>query len=271
MNNDFNFFVACDIPDDIFKSSYEAVGEDRYKEMYIEGLASDMSVDADNQILEPQGFDFKDFLKSGLVNLEHYTTRKGDPQFWIGQPVSGYVKNNEFFVKSKLWEKHPLARSLWDTLLIMKASGSDRKAGYSIEGKTLLKDPTDKNRIKKAKISHLAITFSPKNKNSWVDILKGGQSEDFIESEIETIGESKYVYTFEKGEKTYGVTKSFEIEEKEDEELEEKSDTTDSTSCLKKESLDKKIKKQLKSETLIKSLVNKKINIKQALFLAKKI
>ena len=269
MNNDFNFFVSCNISDDLFKSSYEAVGEDRYKNMYIEGLASDMSVDADNQVLEPQGFDFEDFKKSGMVNLEHFTTRKGDPAYWIGDVVDAYVKDDQFFVKSKLWEKRQLARNLWDTLLEMKASGSTRRAGYSIEGKTLLKDPKDKNRIKEAKMSHIAITFSPKNKNSWADIVKGGQSEDFIKSEIETIGDSKYVYTFMKGEKMYGVTKSFEIEEKEDEELEEKSDTTDSTSCLKKESLDKKIKKQIKAESLIKSLANEKINIKQAIFIAK--
>lgn len=270
MNNKFNFFVSCDISDDIFKASYEAVGEDKYKNMYIEGLASDMSVDADNQILEPQGFDFEDFKKSGLVNLEHFTTRKGDPQFWVGDVIDAYVKNDEFFVKSKLWEKHPLARNLWDTLLIMKASGSTRRAGYSIEGKIILKDPKNKDRIKKAKMSHIAITFSPKNKNSWADIVKGGQTDDFIEPEVETIGESKYVYEFEKGCKKYGVTKSFDVEELGDEEdKEEKSETTGSTECLKKESLDGKIKKQIKAESLMKALVNKKITLRQALFLSK--
>lgn len=265
--NNFNFFVGVDIPEDVFKASYEAVGEDRYKNMIIEGLASDTSVDADDQILEPDGFDFKDFLRKGMVNLEHYTTRKGDPQFWIGEPIDGYVKDNKFFVKSKLWEKHPLARNFWDTLLIMKASGSNRKAGYSIEGKTLLKDKENKNRIKKAKIAHIALTFSPKNKNSWVDIVKGEQSDDFIEPEVETIRGSKYVYTFEKAGKCFGVTKAFEIEETEDEE--QKADTTESTSDLRRESLDKKTKSIINSEPIIKALKSKKISGKQALFLVK--
>jgi hypothetical protein len=141
MNNDFNFFTEIDIPDDVFKASYEEVGEDRYKNMIVYGEASDTSYDADGQSLEPVGFDIKDFISKGLINLEHFPTRKGSSEFWIGEPIDAKVENNKFFVKGKLWEKHPLARKLWDTLLIMKASGSSRRAGYSIEGKTLLKDP----------------------------------------------------------------------------------------------------------------------------------
>ena len=267
-NNKFNFYVDVDIPDDIYKATYEVVGEDKYKNMVIEGVASDNSVDADNQILEPSGYDIKDFLKSGLLNLEHFTTRKGDSQYWIGEPIDAKVKGNEFWVKGKLWEKHPLARNFWDTLLIMKASGSKRRPGFSIEGKTLEKDKENKNRITKAKISHCAITFSPKNKNSWFDIVKGEQTEDYIKPEVEEIKSSKYVYEFMKGEKCYGVTKSFEIEEKEDEET-EKSVTTESAAPLKKEDLKKKTINATNAMPLIKAMVNGKISPRKTLFLIK--
>jgi hypothetical protein len=242
-NNKFNFFVDADIPDDIYKASKDAKSEDRYKNMLIYGLASDSSEDSEGEFMEPSGFEIDDFLSKGLINLEHFTSRKGDPQFWIGEPVEGKVKNNEFFVKAKLWEKHPLARNFWDTLLIMKASGSTRKAGFSIEGKALARDPMNKKRVTKARISHLAATLSPINKNSWADIVKGEQKEDFIEPEIDSSENPKYIYEFEKAGKCYGVKKNFEIEEKEDEEdEEEKAITTSNTELLRKESIDKKTK-----------------------------
>src|SRR5664279_1487264 len=104
MRNEFNFFVEADIPDDIYKAATEAKGNKRYDNMIIEGLASDSSRDSEGETMEPNGFEIDEFLKSGLVNLEHLTSRKGDPDFWIGEPISGYVKDNKFFVKAKLWK-----------------------------------------------------------------------------------------------------------------------------------------------------------------------
>ena len=210
-NDNFNFFVGVDIDEDIYKSAYQSDDDKRYDKMEIWGLASDNSKDVEGQILEPSGYEIDDFLKSGLINLEHYTSRKGSSKYWIGEPIDAKIKGNEFYVKAKLWKAHPEARNFWDTLLIMKSSGSTRKAGFSIEGTSKEKDPTNKNRITKAKINHCAVTLSPVNKNSWLDIVKGQQKEDFIQPEVNI--NSKYAYEFEKGNKKYGVTKDFRIEE----------------------------------------------------------
>lgn len=266
MDNKFNFFVGLDIDDDIYKAAQEASDDKRYDNMTIYGMASDSSQDSDGEYMEPDGFDIKEFLKSGLLNLEHFTSRKGDPLYWIGEPVEGEIKDNKFFVKGKLWKHHPLARNLWDTLLIMKASNSTRTAGFSIEGKALQRHPMNKKRVTKAKLSHLAVTFSPKNKNSWADIIKGEQEEDFVKSEVEELQPSKYIFEFEKGCKTYGVTKSFEIEEKEDEE--EKADT-ESTASLRKESIDKKTKVLMKA-IIKEKLLSGKISLEKANKLVKK-
>jgi len=267
-NNKFNFFIGLDIDDDILKASNESSNENRYKNMIIKGLVSDQSKDVENEAMEPSGFEFDEFLKSGYLNLEHFTTRKGDPQYWIGEPLEGEVKNNKFFIKGKLWEKHPLARNFWDTMLIMKASGSTRKPGFSIEGKALERDPLNKKRVTKARISNVALTFSPVNKNSYMDIVKGEQIEDFIECEFPKC-DNKYIYEFEKGCKSYGVTKSFKIEEKDDEEEEEnkeKAVTTSSAEPLMKESLDKKVK-----NIISKGLRDKVISPQKALNFIKKV
>lgn len=247
-NNLFNFFVGIDIDDDILKASQEAKGKDRYKNMIIKGLASDSSVDSEGESMEPDGFDIDDFLKGGLLNLEHYTTRKGDPQYWIGEPRDGYVKNNEFYVEGKLWEHHPLARNFWDTCLIMKASGSTRKPGFSIEGKALQRHPLNKKKVTKAKINHCAVTMAPVNKNSFFDIVKGEQKDDFIKPNLNLKSSSKYIYEFEYQGKQYGMTKSFEIEDK------EKAVTTTISEPLRRESLDKDVK-DLLQKALRKKLV----------------
>ena len=255
IRNSFNFFVGVDIDEDIYKASKEAIGDKRYKNMVIYGLASDSSEDSEGEFMDPSGFIIDDFLKSGYLNLEHYTTRKGDPQYWIGEPVEGHVKNNEFFVKGKLWEHHPLARNFWDTMLIMKASGSKRKPGFSIEGKALERHPLNKKRVTKAKINHCAVTMTPVNKNSFFDIVKGEQKQDFITPQLKV--DSKYIYEFEDGGKVYGITKSFEIEEK-------AVDTT-SSAALRRESLDPNVK-----HILEKALRSKLISPKKVYFFLKK-
>jgi len=259
MSNEFNFFVDVDIPDDIYKAAKSAKGDDKYDNMIIEGLASDESKDSDGEIMEPNGFQIDDFLKSGLINLEHFTTRKGDPAYWIGEPLDGNVKNNKFFVKAKLWKASQLARNFWDTCLIMKASGSTRKPGFSIEGKALERHPLNKKRVTKAKINHLAVTMTPVCKNSYFDIVKGEQKEDFVKPEVES-PKATYMFEFSKGGKNYGVTKDFKVEEKE----EEKAVTIESAKPLRREELDGKVK-----NIIAKSLRSGKISPEKAYNLIK--
>ena len=206
MEDKFNFFIPVG-----FEKAEGDDPEKKYDNMIVWGEASDNSEDSDEEILEPSGYDIKDFLKKGLVNLEHYTTRKGSSKYWIGEPIEAKVKGDKFFVKAKLWSKHPEARNFYDTCMIMQESGSTRKPGWSIEGRALQRDPSNPKRILKAKINNIALTFTPKNKNSWADIVKGGQEEDYIEPVNELVDEL-YLYEFEKGGETYRVNTDFSIE-----------------------------------------------------------
>jgi len=180
----FNFFVQSDISDDIFKAAKKEKGEKRYENMVIEGVASTNDEDSHGDTMTPSGFEFEEFKKYGKVNLEHYPARKGDPYYWIGDVLDAKVEGSCFIVKSKLWKAHPLARNFWDTMMAMKESGAKNMPGYSIEGKKLEVDPHNKKKITKAKINNIAVTFTPVLKNSWIDIAKGGQGQDFIQHEI---------------------------------------------------------------------------------------
>lgn len=196
--NKFNFGVSCDIEDDEFEKASKAEDKDKYKNMIIFGRASDSSIDQEGQSLLPSGYDFSYFLKSGKINLEHYTTRKSDPTAWIGEPIEAYVKGEEFFIKAKLWEHQPKARAFYDTILNMKKSGSTRRPGFSIEGKAIEKDPFNPNRILKAKILNCAATFDPINQNSFLDIVKGVQKQDFVQLEEKPIQDNQtYLLQYE--------------------------------------------------------------------------
>jgi hypothetical protein len=71
-------------------------------------------------------------------------------------------------------------------------------------------------RITKALITNVAITPSPVNASTFVDIVKGTQREDYIEFEgpdplEKQLDSPLYVYEFEVSGHKYGITKSFEV------------------------------------------------------------
>lgn len=250
MGNKFNFFVDLDQEtEDIIKSSSKKEGNSKYGNMIVAGRASVNQPDRQDEILEPSGYILDDFLNNGLINLEHFPTRKGDPDYYIGEPIDAYVKDNEFFIKGKLWKDHPKAQKLWDTLLIMKSSGSTRKLGWSIEGKKLEVDPKNKKRITKAKINHVALTFSPVSYNTYADIAKGEQKADYIEAHTqEEIDGKTYLLQIEKDGNIITVNRDYTVN------IKPKSMDTDSTRVLIKESLEKKPYRLEDWDTIMKAI-----------------
>lgn len=182
----FNFWMPLTFEKS--SSPENTTPENKYSNMIFEGLASDDSVDDEGESMTPNGFILDRFLKTGLINLDHLPSRaeKNKSAYWIGEPIDAYVKNNKFYVKGKLWEKSPEARAFWDKALQMKESGSSRKPGMSIEGKVLERDKDNPKKVKRALITNVALTFQPVNSNSYADIVKGKQSNDFVNYEFES-------------------------------------------------------------------------------------
>jgi hypothetical protein len=171
--DNFKLFTELDIVKAESKGSKQE-DSDRYKNMIFSGVASDRSKDAEEESLDPNGFIYDRFLKSGLFNLDHLPSRSpvNKSKYWIGEPIEAHVKDGKFFVKGKLWEKSPEARAFWDKALEMKESGSTRKPGMSVEGKALERDPKNPAKITKALITNVALTFTPVNDHTYLDIQK---------------------------------------------------------------------------------------------------
>lgn len=260
-DNKFNFGVDIDIDEESFEKATKGKKKDRYDNMVIWGRASDDTKDQEGQNLYPSGYDFADFLTKGLVNLEHFTSRKGSSKYWIGEPTEAHVKGEEFFVKAKLWKAKEEAREFYDTVLAMKESGSTRKPGWSIEGKALEKDPFNPSKILKAKILNIAVTMSPVNQNSWLDISKGQQSKDFIEPvyDEKSYEGSPYLmqYELEDGS-VLTVNKDFSI--KITKVPIKKTMDTGSMAPLIPESLDKKLTNLESAKAIMKSINSNTIN-----------
>ena len=227
----FNFFTEANLEKSLkFNPLDYPVGDDkRYEKMIFEGLASDASEDSEQESMEPNGFIIDRFLKHGLINLDHLTSRSpiNKSRFWIGAPLDAKIKDNKFFVKCQLWKKSPEARAFYDKALEMMESGTDRKPGFSIEGKALERDKKNPKKITKALITNVAMTMTPVNANTYADIVKGIQKQDFIDCSEELIQNPTHTLIemerngfFISIDKNF-VTKAFSTNEFEDENFKE--------------------------------------------------
>ena len=143
--------------------------------MRLKGIAATNALDVDNQILDPQGFDLSYFLNSGFINYNHQS--KNDPDAIIGEPTKAEITpNNELYLEAELYADSDVAKKVWNLAKVLQNNSSKRKLGWSIEGITRKMNPIDKRKVMKAMITNVAITPSPKNSTTWVDLLTKGFS-----------------------------------------------------------------------------------------------
>jgi hypothetical protein len=196
----FNFFVPIEL-----EKAKE--GTERYKNMIIGGIASTNDQDSDEEILEPNGFNLNVLKTKGTINWEHQA--KNSASNIIGEPIEAVIKDNKLVLKARLYEKMQKARDAYDTMLAMKESGATRTFGFSIEGQPIQRDPRNPKRIIKALITNIALCTVPKNSNTWAEIVKGEQQEDYIEPTYET--DVPYLFKGQYGDNEYTLHKDFTI------------------------------------------------------------
>lgn len=181
MSNKFKFFIpGVDI--------VKATDKDGNEKMVFKGVASTIERDLDGQILDPSGFDLSFFKEAGFINWNHQA--KNNPSAIIGEPtVAKITKDNEFYIEAELYANSELARETYELADILKKNSKARKLGWSIEGKVLEKDLLDPTKVRRSLITNVAVTPSPKNGGTWLDILKGNLvDEEYIyetEEELE--------------------------------------------------------------------------------------
>ena len=175
--DNFTFFIPFDIE--------KAKDEEGNEVMKIGGIASTDSRDLDGEYLNPTGFNLKPFLDKGYITYAHASSK--DPMMHVGEPTSAKINDkNQLEIEGILYQNHPIAKGIYDMQNILTKNKSNRKFGYSIEGKATQRNAFDKTKVEKADIYNITITPLPKNADAYLSILKGTICEEPIKYEIET-------------------------------------------------------------------------------------
>lgn len=160
-NNEFDFWVPLEVNKSL--NDQKLNGNSRW----IKGIASTEDRDLQGETVSKHGIDFSYFLKYGWFNNDH------KPGFdnKVGQPTTAKTIAEGFWVEGFLWEPgvHKIADSIWELALAISASNSNRKLGFSVQGKTIKRAGKS---ILKCWIQDVAITPAPINTNTWLDVVK---------------------------------------------------------------------------------------------------
>jgi hypothetical protein len=158
--------------------------------MWISGIASTEHEDLQGEVIKQNGLQLDYFLKRGYLNDDHSKETSGK----VGIPVEAMITKKGLWIKGYLLET-PRAKGIWELAQALSKSGDDRKLGYSVEGKVLARDSKNPRVITKAWIKDVAVTASPINPNTFLDIAKSFASQDctqiFVSGEEEEVTKGK--------------------------------------------------------------------------------
>ena len=170
----FNFFIPVE---------FEKAQDEKKELVRIKGVCSTDAEDSDGEVLIPSGFDFKPLLETGFLNWNHQA--KTTSSAICGEPTKAEVIDNgkSFYIEGFLYPNKEGKRiaELAQTL----DSFSTRRLGFSIEGQALERDVLNPKKVLRARITGVAITQSPKNPKTLLDIVKGEYNEDDLEESEE--------------------------------------------------------------------------------------
>jgi hypothetical protein len=169
----FKFFVPLTI---------EKGDDGGVKTIKVAGIASTVDKDSDGENLFPVGFDTEPLLRSGYINYNHQANK--DPGANIGQPTMAKLVGTDLYLEGFLYPSNPLTKKVVEQIETLERDSPDRRMGWSIEGVATRRDPLNKKRVLEAMITGVAITPSPKNPRTLVNIMKGefGGEMDLIDA-----------------------------------------------------------------------------------------
>lgn len=134
----------------------------------IGGVISTEARDLQGEIVLQDGLDFSEFERSGFFNYEH---RPGIENL-LGYPTRVIRKGDQTIVEGILMLDRPKAREVYDTARAMAKSRGLRSLGFSVEGHVAERDEQDPKIVKKAIVRHCAITSSPINPETSMELRK---------------------------------------------------------------------------------------------------
>lgn len=167
LDNDFEFYFPVDI--------VKGTGDDNGK-MKLAGIASTADTDRQGENLMPEGFDYSYLLSDGYINWHHQMNK--DPEAVIGEPTKAKITKDGLYIECELYPSSDMAKKAYNLTRTLATDSKKRKMGWSIEGKVIERDPNNKNKVLKAKITGVALTPMPISPKTFVDIIKGMDTDE---------------------------------------------------------------------------------------------
>ena len=182
--NKFNFFIPIDL-----QKAQDGNGNEVVK---IKGIASTDAKDSDEEILIPSGFDFQPLLKTGFLNWNHQA--RTSSKAIVGEPTAAKVINNgkDFYIEGIIYPNEE-GKNIVNLAQTLQLYSPNRRLGFSIEGQAIERDIMNPKRVTKARITGVAITQSPKNPNTLMDIVKGEYDEQYQDDDEDINDEDKKI------------------------------------------------------------------------------
>jgi len=143
----------------------EKAGVDIETTRPIGGWCSTESLDRQDEVVVAKGLDFSEFTAFGYFNDNH---KQGTAEI-LGYPRVARLEKSRWWTEGNLIVGYAPADKVWELAKALHAQNAPRKLGFSIEGKVLERDGS--NRIVRAKVRNVAITNAPVNTDCLWGIL----------------------------------------------------------------------------------------------------
>lgn len=158
---DFQFDIDCEV----FEKA-DREGRDRK----IGGMVSTDSMDRQQEVILQEGLDFGPFLKSGWFNDNHDQATDAV----LGYPTHAELRSlpnggRGWYVEGYLLKGTERADRIFE--LAKALQKSNRKLGFSVEGKILARDEKNPNIVRRAIVREVAITRCPINQDTALSVL----------------------------------------------------------------------------------------------------
>ncbi len=139
----------------------------------IQGVASTEAVDADGEVIVQKGIDWSWFMNHGFITLEH--------PVGIANIIGAPLKIKPTMVKgekgtmlvAELFLDDPTGKQVFSKAQMLKKTKSDRKLGFSIEGRATKRNG---NQIVESKVMSVAISPVPKNPYTFFEPLAASRN-----------------------------------------------------------------------------------------------
>lgn len=161
--------------------------------VFIEGVASVEKPDLQGETVILKGMDLGYFVKRGFFNDNH----SKDTDAKVGIPTEANVVSEDgvhkLMVKGYMLDT-PRAKAIIDLAESLEKSGSDRRLGFSVEGKVKERDGKI---VKKSFLKDIALTAEPISVGTYMNICKSLSDriaqDGYVEDEVQSFDQYEFL------------------------------------------------------------------------------